>query len=262
MSKHLESLGVQFDRFSAVDGAKLVEMRNNTLIYKADPFTYDHKYKFKYDSKDSRGTFGCVMSHIKAICESTSTTVIMEDDVDIRPMSMPFVPDLDTVIANAPEDWQIIKLVNTRYAEPTSDVYTKFRYGVTNTKDWSTAMYVINEKGIDTIKKVTRNGTHIPSINGCDIAADNWVYETCKTYNSPVTLALPCTPTLTSSIHTTHDQLHCRFSNKMQTKLLKMVFPDNVVDDHYDAIVVLTVLLGVALGVSAVIALIRVPVTE
>ena len=106
MTAQLDSIGLEFERIPAVEGAHL-QLDGNC----GDEFSIDFDYWRKYHHRNvTASEIGCYLSHIKALetflASSLSFALILEDDAEIAP---DLVEVLHAIAVRAAE-WDLVKL--------------------------------------------------------------------------------------------------------------------------------------------------------
>ena len=157
--------------------------------------------------------FACISSHIKAMKEAITNTnnewfVVMEDD-----MLLPYDIDYDTLIKDAPPDFEILQLCIS-YGNTVEFLYNnlllnnklhfiKWQYLLT-----CACMYIVSRKGAEKlVNKFYVNGKYDFSSCEFQIVADVALYSTANTY----TATFPCSyPNIEmgSEIHPHHLDAH------------------------------------------------------
>lgn len=103
MKSELEKLGLEFERFNAVDGRALKQC----VI---DKYYSEKLNKKKYFTPLNKGEIGCYISHLKVCQEvldkSLDYAIVLEDDIAIKPE----FAQIPQVINNISQDWDWIKL--------------------------------------------------------------------------------------------------------------------------------------------------------
>tara|TARA_B100000902_G_C27292117_1_gene907750 strand:- start:805 stop:1584 length:780 start_codon:yes stop_codon:yes gene_type:complete len=165
LSKKLDNIGINYERFNAIDGKNLENKYNDYIsIYK----------KFI-----PQAIIGCGLSHF-FICKQHFTNyknipaLILEDDAE--PLFKNY-QQINNVLRNAPKDWEIVLLYShgiTNYRDNT----WKCNYGV-----GSTIGYLINYEGF---KKRYNNYKLIYHTD-----FERWFTKT-KIYKTPDLLVEPC----------------------------------------------------------------------
>jgi GR25 family glycosyltransferase involved in LPS biosynthesis len=133
LKQQLEIIETPFERFSAIDGYKLVlkdiesgeEIKGTDLKRIPSPLTRNHQYKLLYpDSKIdvnyyfapktfplTAGELGVAMSHMSIwhdmLENNYQAVMIFEDDACLR---IHFDPKIKKILENAPKDWDMIYL--------------------------------------------------------------------------------------------------------------------------------------------------------
>ena len=102
----LDRLGLDHEFFPAVDGAALTE---------GDLVNYDRKARLKAFGCDLLpNEIGCYLSHYgiyqKIIAENIPRSLILEDDVEVSDD----LPAILVALADAPADWELIRLAGIR----------------------------------------------------------------------------------------------------------------------------------------------------
>jgi len=151
-------------RFSAVDGSN-PELINSMIHINTKKITVKE--------------YACLLSHLEIIKNfsksSYNIALIMEDDVTLD-FKQYWKNDVQTIIKNAPDDWDIIMLA---YISNEIPLYT---YTFNNDTYWSTLAYVINKQSAKKIINemyknekyyVTKNYKH---------DADVYIFQMLKTY--------------------------------------------------------------------------------
>ena len=157
--------------------------------------------------------FACISSHIKAMKEAITNTneewfVVMEDD-----MLLPYDIDYDTLIKDAPPDFEILQLCIS-YGNTVEFLYNNL---LLNNKlhfiKWQyllpcAGMYIVSRKGAEKlVNKFYVNGKYDFSSCEFQIVADVALYSTANTY----TATFPCSyPNIEmgSEIHPHHLDAH------------------------------------------------------
>ena len=157
--------------------------------------------------------FACISSHIKAMKEAIMNTndewfVVMEDD-----MLLPYDIDYDTLIKDAPPDFEILQLCIS-YGNTVEFLYNNL---LLNNKlhfiKWQyllpcAGMYIVSRKGAEKlVNKFYVNGKYDFSSCEFQIVADVALYSTANTY----TATFPCSyPNIEmgSEIHPHHLDAH------------------------------------------------------
>lgn len=157
--------------------------------------------------------FACISSHIKAMKEAIMNTndewfVVMEDD-----MLLPYNIDYDTLIKDAPPDFEILQLCIS-YGNTVEFLYNNL---LLNNKlhfiKWQyllpcAGMYIVSRKGAEKlVNKFYVNGKYDFSSCEFQIVADVALYSTANTY----TATFPCSyPNIEmgSEIHPHHLDAH------------------------------------------------------
>ena len=157
--------------------------------------------------------FACISSHIKAMKEAITNTndewfVVMEDD-----MLLPYDIDYDTLIKDAPPDFEILQLCIS-YGNTVEFLYNNL---LLNNKlhfiKWKylipcEGMYIVSRKGAEKlVNKFYVNGKYDFSSCEFQIVADVALYSTANTY----TATFPCSyPNIEmgSEIHPHHLDAH------------------------------------------------------
>ena len=157
--------------------------------------------------------FACISSHIKAMKEAITNTndewfVVMEDD-----MLLPYDIDYDTLIKDAPPDFEILQLCIS-YGNTVEFLYNNL---LLNNKlhfiKWQyllpcAGMYIVSRKGSEKlVNKFYVNGKYDFSSCEFQIVADVALYSTANTY----TATFPCSyPNIEmgSEIHPHHLDAH------------------------------------------------------
>ena len=157
--------------------------------------------------------FACISSHIKAMKEAITNTndewfVVMEDD-----MLLPYDIDYDTLIKDAPPDFEILQLCIS-YGNTVEFLYNnlllsnklyfiKWKYLLP-----CAGMYIVSRKGAEKlVNKFYVNGKYDFSSCEFQIVADVALYSTANTY----TATFPCSyPNIEmgSEIHPHHLDAH------------------------------------------------------
>lgn len=185
MEKQLPKYFSNFKRIKAIDGEELKpNIYKNKLV---DDINYD-LINFKEIIKKQRGKhanmIGCLLSHIKTINEINKKkyqySIVMEDDIDLKYLNNSN-NNLQKIINNAPNDWEILKLHNSNQnkLKKNIDLYKQnIKYRKWDYDDWSTGFYIINEKAINNILKDISNKTFkINKKKNNSIAADEYLYK-------------------------------------------------------------------------------------
>ena len=190
-----------FQRISGVDGNKLYpniytnKINNNT--------SYNLK---NFDGTISRvnpsSVIGCLLSHIKTILlvdeKGYNNAVILEDDMDLQ-----YYPKwnttIETIINEAPKNWDIIKLFSLNESKLKEDVEL-FKKGIKYRKlsqdnmksEWSTGCYIINKRGISKIlKDIQNNEFKIDKNKYKYLVADYYLYKNKNVYEYTKPLVAP-----------------------------------------------------------------------
>ena len=159
-------------RISAVDGSvqKSVNSRYFDLC--------DNKMAYP---KNSNIEYAVLLSHLNAIETYFNSTninygvaMICEDD-----LSLDFIKywnkDINTVIKEAPEDWDIIMLGYFSLDISRDEIYKRW------SNEWGTCSYLINYKSKNKIQNLKKDGKWI--CNEYDVmVADNYLYSKLITY--------------------------------------------------------------------------------
>jgi GR25 family glycosyltransferase involved in LPS biosynthesis len=215
-----------------------------------DGITFENYY-----DELSKGEIGCCISHLIAIYTAwkrgDEIAIICEDDISFCTTSV--IPNLEDVIDNAPDDWEILQLCSFQYAyngNLSSDIqYIKRQYP--NSAFWSCGLYMINRKGmkkiLNTVKKdidknlysikPIRNSTpqefnnfllmqasHTPTkyIFPLSAVADAYIYDLANTYSTFPSLFLANNSELDSTIHIDHTSYHLKNSLNTAERLSQM----------------------------------------
>jgi glycosyl transferase family 25 len=166
MEKILSNIHLPNKRIAASDGKLDSNIMNN----------------FKLNSINrSMGEYGCLLSHLRAIKtfwdSSFNRVLIFEDDISLD-FSEYWNKNLNTVINDAPPDWEILMLSYTDYN--IDEIKNNPLYRQWNDTIYSTVAYVINRKGANKIMKMYVDNKW--NVNIEPHVADHVLYMTCKTY--------------------------------------------------------------------------------
>jgi len=158
---------------------------------------------------------GCTLSHLKAIKiayeNGEEMVIIMEDDIYMDMMNL-MDYSLETLIENAPDDWEIIKLVNHSQVLNKSSTYKEhsFHFYDRNKPAYSSGAYVINRKGMETFLR-TCGANPYYLMNQKSGVTDTFLWQVSK----QVYILEPCVVThlntkLNSTIHDEDTHGHLR----------------------------------------------------
>ena len=190
-----------FQRISGVDGSKL-----HPNIY-TNKINNNTSYNLKnFDGTIGRGNpssvLGCLLSHIKTILlvdeKGYNNAVILEDDMDLQ-----YYPKwnttIETIINEAPDNWDIIKLFSLNQSKLKDDV-NLFKKGIKYRKlpqddiesEWSTGFYIINKRGVSKIMKdIQNNEFKIDKNKYKHLVADYYLYKNKNVYEYTKPLVAP-----------------------------------------------------------------------
>lgn len=201
MENQLKQYFNNYQRVSAVDGSKL------------NPNIYNNKINkhISYNLKNFEGTIrrgnpssviGCLLSHIKTILlineKDYDYAVVLEDDMDFQ-----YYPKwnttIETIINEAPNDWDIIKLFSLNESKLNEDVdlfKKEIKYRKLPQSDieseWSTGCYIINKRGISKIlKDIKNNEFKIDKNKYKHLVADYYLYKNKNVYEYTKPLVAP-----------------------------------------------------------------------
>lgn len=164
-------LGKPINRIQAVDG-------KSDVVY--DQLVLKHKQNTKLE-------YACLLSHLNAIRAFSESfyenALIFEDDITLE-FKKYWRKSLREIIANAPEDWEIIQLCyitsTTLQSDYTLNNYQRNRYGAIA----SMAAYIINNKAAKKLMQETYNPVteRYTLLNFHTHEADHYLYKCLKTY--------------------------------------------------------------------------------
>ena len=201
MENQLKQYFNDYQRVSGVDGSKLHPNIYNNKIN--NHISYNLK---NFDGTIDRGNpsavIGCLLSHIKTILsineKGCDYAVVLEDDMDFQ-----YYPKwnttFETIIQEAPSDWDIIKLFSLNQNKLKEDV-DLFKKGIKYRKlsqshiksEWSTGCYIINKKGISKIMKDIQNNEFKIDKNKYKLlVADYYLYKNKNVYEYTKPLIAP-----------------------------------------------------------------------
>jgi hypothetical protein len=174
MDSILNNIDVLSTRIKAINGISEELDIKNTYFQKNEGYIYPNNTNIEY---------AVILSHLKALEEinknythniqNNNVSLICEDD-----LSLEFIPNwttnLEKIINNAPEDWEIIMLgyftLNINFV---SD-YRKWD------NDWSALSYLINHKSLYKLNEIKKDNKY-KTFNDV-MAADNYLFRIFNTY--------------------------------------------------------------------------------
>lgn len=164
MENLLKNINISNERIKASDGK--VE---NSII---------SNYKLKVILV-TNSEYACLLSHLRTIKlfneSELDRCLIFEDDISLEFMKY-WKKDINTVINEAPEDWDIIMLSYTDLnCVKYNKLYVKWHKNIS-----STVAYIINKKGSNKIMNMFIDGKW--NINGEKHVSDYIIYNHCITY--------------------------------------------------------------------------------
>jgi GR25 family glycosyltransferase involved in LPS biosynthesis len=177
-----------YRRIDAIDGSKIVNINKGTIqnIQYENPNSFYYKLNF-FKQKYKPFELACVLSHLKTIHEiyldDCEYAFIMEDDCcfDLVPF---WKYDINTIIKQAPPNWEILQLFSLHYSHKKHD----FQNIIPQT---STTCYIINKKGVSNVlNKIYKNDQFIFPKN-TNILADDFIYKLIQSYKYSPSLFFP-----------------------------------------------------------------------
>ena len=202
VSNHLDSIGINYSRFDAIDG-KNIENRYDEYISAAKPIIPD-------------GVVGCGLSHFLVAKEhfesNDNIALILEDDV------VPVFSDkniIHEIIEAAPKDWDIILLYTqgvTNYRDNTWEITSKLATG-------SSAAYLINKAGYQ--RRYNNGDYKLFTHTDCE----RGLYDA-TVYKTPKPIFMPC-----DRLGDMCDAEVSRTSNSYSTNILGVVTDSLYRDD-------------------------------
>jgi len=165
---------------------------------------------------------GCTLSHLKAIQmayeNGEEMVIIMEDDIYIDMINL-LDYRLETLVENAPKDWEIIKLVNNSTLIGSASVYKNHSYIMYDGKPaYSAGAYVINRKGMKTLLDVCgTNPYHLSNQKSGE--TDSFLWEVSnRVYILEPSVVTHINTELSSTIHDDHTVGHLYASKRIIEK--------------------------------------------
>ena len=206
LEEQLKEFNAQSTRIVGVNGAILDNINHGVLNKHAFVNTY---------SDLSKSEVGCILSHIIAIetakKDNTDMALILEDDANIT-LAPYWDNNLRNIIANAPNDWEIISLFTM------GGIIGGKKQFIKHDKlkpVYSSVAYVINRKGIDKLLKqtITSDGTIILDSPYTTGESDRYIYNLLNSYYLNKPLIIPVNSVNDSTIHPEHTSDHIKRSN-------------------------------------------------
>ena len=128
----------------------------------------------------SKIEFACLLSHlntIKIFTESSyNIALIMEDDMNLEFVKY-WIKDINTIIMEAPPDWDIIQLSYIRYSHLKLTSY----YTRNNNSIWGTGAYLININGAKKLMNYINQDDKF-NLHGVTPIADTFLYTMLISY--------------------------------------------------------------------------------
>jgi len=224
MKGQFKKYGIKAERVKGVYGK---ELSNKDLSGPQDEIQFVNYYK-----KLTPGEVGCDLAHLRALKiaydRKYPLTMILEDDCcfDLLPF---WNKSIDQVIKEAPPDWEILQMYSFKCLFKKEGPYMKHKKG--SDYCWSTACYIINAKGVDSIMKQSWNGTMFNIGTPADEAkttthggtADALIYDMCNTYVYTIPMVFAYNEILESTLHPSHTKYHLHCSNNVVSEYTKLV---------------------------------------
>jgi GR25 family glycosyltransferase involved in LPS biosynthesis len=209
-----DKYGFDMTRVAGVDGSKLESKTSGSFDVDGVSRTFLVEPGFQDYSKSE---LGCTLAHLKAIKTAydngDKNILIAEDDLSFGLLPL-WTTDMRTVMKNAPDDWEIIKLYRIKNDCP----YDGRDYlPATEKSCWLTAAYLVNRKGMLKVADMFKHDVLvIKPIEGVPdlIVADAYIYELLKSYefaDADLFYAFNHNE-LTSTIHESHTDIHVKQS--------------------------------------------------
>jgi GR25 family glycosyltransferase involved in LPS biosynthesis len=164
MEKLLSKINVENERIKGCDG-----LIDNTII---SNYRLNAVIGTKYE-------YGCLLSHLMSIKRFSESNLerclIFEDDVSLYFMKY-WKDDINTIISEAPDDWDIILLAYTDlHCGKYNKLYVNWHRDIS-----STVAYIINKKGANKVMSMFIDGKW--TIEGEKHVSDYIIYKKCVTY--------------------------------------------------------------------------------
>ncbi len=240
MDKDTDRLNTLMKEQDTYINAKMTRIRgfNGKLIKNRQTDTIDGVTFVNYYRDLSNSEIGCCVTHLMAINTAWKNgdqmAMIIEDDISF--CSTAIIPDLQTVINNAPDDWDILQLAsfgNDYDVVPQTEIkYIKRKYP--NEAFWSCGCYIINRRAMEKIIKVIKpheskelyiiqpiRAASFNEINNCRMlkytefkgyplygVSDGYIYDLVNTYSTSPSLFIVNNSELESTMHTDHTDYH------------------------------------------------------
>jgi len=226
-----EFMEAQFKKYSIkaerVKGVYGKDLSNKDVSNDSDEIQF-----INYYTKLTPGEVGCDLAHLRAIKLASDrkykAVMILEDDCSFD--LMPFWnKSIDDVIREAPKDWEILQMYSFKCLFKKEGPYMKHTKG----RDycWSTACYIINEKGIDSIMSQSWDGKRF-NIGTPDCVkkttthggtADALIYDMVNTYVYTIPMVFAYNEILESTLHPSHTKYHLHCSNNVISEYTKLI---------------------------------------
>jgi len=219
MENQLIKYSDNYTRIKGIDGSKIKNKYKDTI----DGVSFRNFY-----SNMSNEEIGCFLSHIIAIKTSFNRgekiAIICEDDVYLETISI--IPSLEKIVNNAPEDWEILKLVsniNKNSIKTISYIKCNSTYAT---------CYIINQKGMEKLLNIVLKNDKIyikPLYqNQRKGVIDIYMFQLINTYILSTSLFLPDNTILNSTIHLDHLGYHLKLSKNI---LSNIPLPQNKINE-------------------------------
>ena len=240
MDKDTDRLNTLMKEQETYIKAKMTRIRgfNGKLIKNRQRDTIDGITFINYYRDLSNSEIGCCVTHLMAINTAWKNgdqmAKIIEDDISFS--STAIIPELQTVINNAPDDWDILQLAsfgNDYNVVPQTEIkYIKRKYP--NEAFWSCGCYIINRRAMEKIIKVIKpdqskelyiiqpiRAASFNEINNCRMlkytefkgyplygVSDGYIYDLVNTYSTSPSLFIVNNSELESTMHMEHTDYH------------------------------------------------------
>jgi GR25 family glycosyltransferase involved in LPS biosynthesis len=164
MCKSLEKLDVKFYRVQGIDSKNI----NKNALKNGEIQEFKYKIKDNIDFRPREKEIAIILSHLRAlkkiINENINVAIILEDDISFQYVHN-WNEKINDIIANAPNDWKILKLHTSDQASVENNIkllqknilYTHLTPNATN----SAGCYIIKkETAIEILEKYENNGLY------------------------------------------------------------------------------------------------------
>ena len=205
----LNKFNINFERYNAIDG-----INNNNI----KELYFENKYIKCNNTNEEYAVLSSHLSLIKKLEKDNGNYfLIFEDD-----LSLDFInywdENIDTIINNAPEDWEIIMLGYFTLNHKFHNKYRKWN------NDWSALSYIIKKSSINKINKFIINDKFklYEDVN----VADNYIFRLYNTYLYKYPL-FTFNNNNSSTFHKDHDIYQKIYKN------INLIILNNIIDKYF-----------------------------